>query len=223
MDTDNFIINIKKQIEDFNNSNHDDFETIKNMSLNDILNHSGKVYFIQAGDNGAIKIGYTDNVNKRLKQIQTGNPYKLNLLKVINGNYETERTIHKLFSKDRLEGEWFTPTKELLKFIDIGIKDNETTSCDNNSNHIFDFKNKCLKINFDTYIESTKLYEEYTKFCISNGINDFYNNTNFGEWMKMIFSKQEVIKKQKKINGYPVWIYKNLELTINNRKKDLND
>lgn len=60
---------------------------------------NGKVYFIGCNKMG-IKIGYTKNDPiKRLRQLQTGCPYKLKLLYVINGaDKETEAYYHRYFS-----------------------------------------------------------------------------------------------------------------------------
>jgi len=208
MDIDEFLTYMKKQVEEFNKNNLDDFSNIKNMTLNDILSLTGKIYFIQAGNNGAIKIGYADNVEKRLKQIQTGNPYKLKLLKTINGNFEIEKNLHKLFYKDRLEGEWFTPSKELMDYINI----NEINNIDN-KNHIINFVQNHIKFVKDVYVESIKLYEFYQKYCIKNKIIDYCNNVNFGKSLKLLLPKG-VVKKQKKLNNTPVWIYSNMELNI---------
>ena len=76
-----------------------------------------KIYFIQAGDNGPIKIGVTNNVRKRLSILQTFSPQKLKLLAIIEGSYDKERLIHQIFSKLRVRGEWFKPEPDLLEYI----------------------------------------------------------------------------------------------------------
>ena len=65
------------------------------------------VYFIQCED--LIKIGYSKNINKRLKQLQTGCPYALQLLYVIdNADYETEQYYHRYFSSIyNIRGEYY--------------------------------------------------------------------------------------------------------------------
>ena len=87
------------------------------------------LYFLQAGDKGPIKIGVTDDVNARLKNLQTGNPYKLNLLHKIEIDYtlgehreisceEMEKYFHTNFRADRMEGEWYAPTDYLYQCIE---------------------------------------------------------------------------------------------------------
>ena len=75
------------------------------------------VYFIQSVNGGPIKIGYSNNVNERIRELQTASPYKLILLAAIVGGVRMENDIHKQFSKYRMRGEWFKPAKELMEFI----------------------------------------------------------------------------------------------------------
>jgi hypothetical protein len=63
------------------------------------------IYFIKAKN--TVKIGYSANPEKRIKELQTGNPEKLELLLTIPGNRETEAAFHTYFDRARLEGEWF--------------------------------------------------------------------------------------------------------------------
>ncbi len=70
------------------------------------------VYFIRAGNEGAIKIGRATDPRKRLAALQTASPAPLLLLAVIeNGD---ERAFHTQFAAHRLNGEWFHPAPELL-------------------------------------------------------------------------------------------------------------
>lgn len=77
----------------------------------------GFVYFITNGYN--IKIGYTNNVKRRLKQLNTRSDQQLFLLGYINGTKETEENLHRSFIKYRLRqnGEWFEPSSDLLDYI----------------------------------------------------------------------------------------------------------
>lgn len=71
----------------------------------------GYVYFIRDGL-GNIKIGVTDNVEKRLKSLQTANANRLEYhsgfrVKNIKDAMFIEKTLHELFKRDRIRGEWF--------------------------------------------------------------------------------------------------------------------
>lgn len=79
---------------------------------------TGFVYFIQAGDSGPIKIGYSDNVDSRLRSMQTGNHERLRLLCKVPGSYLDEGSLHKRFDIYRLSGEWFRPHYDITDFIE---------------------------------------------------------------------------------------------------------
>jgi len=67
------------------------------------------IYFIQAGDNGAVKIGFAKDVKKRFRELQTGNHETLKLLKEIAGEEELEQELHLLVKRYHVRGEWYTP------------------------------------------------------------------------------------------------------------------
>lgn len=78
---------------------------------------SGHVYFIQAGDRGPIKIGWSCEISRRLAELQTANAARLVLLGYVPGTLATERAWHLRFASDRLEAEWFRPSPALLDAI----------------------------------------------------------------------------------------------------------
>lgn len=78
-----------------------------------------RIYFIQSGSSGPIKIGYsTSSVKDRLATLQTAHHEKLNLLATMEGARPLEQKIHSQFQSHRLEGEWFHPDPGILNFID---------------------------------------------------------------------------------------------------------
>lgn len=78
----------------------------------------GDIYFLQQGDGGPIKIGYTTDLLARIDTLQTGSPYELKLILCFRGFTQTERELHAKFRKDRMRGEWFSPSEELMAFIE---------------------------------------------------------------------------------------------------------
>jgi excisionase family DNA binding protein len=78
----------------------------------------GHVYFIQENNSGAIKIGWSSNIKKRLIAMQTYNASQLKLLGAFNGTSEDEKRTQENFAKYRIKGEWFRPEKELMDFIE---------------------------------------------------------------------------------------------------------
>jgi len=79
----------------------------------------GKVYLIKQGEEDLYKIGYTKgDENKRVSQLQTGNPQKLEIV----GSFQctgqkTEKTLHSLFSKQCKMLEWYSLSQQDLKNI----------------------------------------------------------------------------------------------------------
>jgi hypothetical protein len=74
-----------------------------------------KVYFLRRAD-GLIKIGTTFRFAQRLETlIKSHGP--LEVIRVINGDRQRERSIHRLFHVHHEYGEWFRPSAELLAAI----------------------------------------------------------------------------------------------------------
>ena len=78
-------------------------------------------YFIQGEPLTPIKIGKCENPAKRLAQLQTGSPHILRHLLILEG--DNEREMHERFKNDRIRGEWFYPSKELLDFIKTKLEE----------------------------------------------------------------------------------------------------
>lgn len=80
--------------------------------------YPGFVYFIQGDSGGPIKIGYTEDVCKRLKVLQTGHFDTLIVLASFPASMKEEKNLHKKFSELQLKGEWFKPDRYLMDFIE---------------------------------------------------------------------------------------------------------
>lgn len=69
------------------------------------------LYIIQSRVTGAIKIGRSDDPERRLRQLQTGCPYALKIILVVDGGGNSERRVHQAMSRHRTRhtvgGEWF--------------------------------------------------------------------------------------------------------------------
>jgi T5orf172 domain len=59
------------------------------------------IYFIQSGEDGPIKIGFSNRPDRRLPELQTGNPRELILRHVIPGDTSVERQLHTRFEPAR--------------------------------------------------------------------------------------------------------------------------
>ena len=78
------------------------------------------IYFIQAGENGPIKIGWTKDALSaeiRLKNLQVGNHENLEIMRVIGGRRSDEYWIQEMFKDLHINGEWYKPSDTLIKFV----------------------------------------------------------------------------------------------------------
>ena len=92
------------------------------------------IYFIK--QEGYIKIGYTTLFKKRLTQLQTSSPVKLEVLALIKGEKTDEKKYHDTFKHINSNGEWFYYNDEIISFIDsldislmwkYGLSENKTS------------------------------------------------------------------------------------------------
>ena len=72
------------------------------------------VYFIAENENGnygnlRVKIGISDNIQSRIRQLQTGSPYELKLMGWIESNNDRvlEKQLHQKYASVNTHREWF--------------------------------------------------------------------------------------------------------------------
>lgn len=76
------------------------------------------IYFIQEGLHGNIKIGRTSgDPQKRVAQLQCGNPRKLRLIGTVSEEFNAEKDWHEAYGMHHIRGEWFCPSQCLLDDI----------------------------------------------------------------------------------------------------------
>lgn len=76
-----------------------------------------RVYFIQAVSGGPIKIGMSQNPERRLADLQVGSPVMLRIIGAAAGGQSREAALHRRLAKYRLHGEWFADAPEVLAAI----------------------------------------------------------------------------------------------------------
>jgi hypothetical protein len=107
--------------EAFGYSERDAVTLAETMALVDGASVGGEgdqsVYFLQAGEDGPIKIGVTGNLPQRLRSLEAGCPLPLRVLLVVRAGRVTEQAMHQRFHADRLHHEWFRPSSDLLAYI----------------------------------------------------------------------------------------------------------
>ena len=77
----------------------------------------GFVYFIQSGDGGPVKIGFSKDTQSRLRELQISSPNELTLLGRMEALPTFESELHERFVDLHIRGEWFEPGEPLLQFI----------------------------------------------------------------------------------------------------------
>lgn len=77
----------------------------------------GTIYFI-GGNVGPIKIGFTTNIETRLRRLQMNSPRRLRVLAARNGSRRDELELHRRYGEQRLHGEWFKRSPELVAVIE---------------------------------------------------------------------------------------------------------
>jgi hypothetical protein len=64
-----------------------------------------QIYVIREKGTNLYKIGKTYSIPKRIKQLQCGNPHKLELVAISDGNIES--FVHSAIEKYHVRGEWY--------------------------------------------------------------------------------------------------------------------
>lgn len=78
----------------------------------------GWVYFIACRSTRHCKIGFTKGeVEKRLRNLQTGSAGQLMIVSMQPGTVELERRLHERFASQCVHGEWFEMSGELFAYI----------------------------------------------------------------------------------------------------------
>ncbi len=78
------------------------------------------IYFLQAGDDGPIKIGYVADVDQ-IKMWQEGSPVPLKLLTTFAGTVEVAVYLQSKFLRFRQQEQWFKVSQEIFDFIEKPI------------------------------------------------------------------------------------------------------
>jgi hypothetical protein len=75
------------------------------------------IYFVSGASGEFFKIGFTNNIEDRLRSLQTASPELLHLHLAIPGSPDKERELHRQFAAHRAQGEWFRRCEPILQFI----------------------------------------------------------------------------------------------------------
>lgn len=81
-------------------------------------NKNGIVYFILDTTANLVKIGFSRNLKRRMKELNTSNCNLKLIYKIENCNMDYENSLHNYFCLERVKGEWFKydiPIKQWIK------------------------------------------------------------------------------------------------------------
>ena len=72
------------------------------------------VYIIKVSSEGIYKVGVSKNVKRRVKQLQTGNPEPIEIVKTFLSNYpyKIESVLHRRFKINHVHGECYYLSKQ---------------------------------------------------------------------------------------------------------------
>ncbi len=123
----------------------------------------GYVYFVQEHMTGSFKIGKTKNIEKRMNIFGVKLPFENKLIYLIKtaNHHQTEAAFHKHFSDKRLEGEWFSLSKEDLSWIKAGVYSEEI----NQTIFPIDEKKKDINKKYNKTKEETLLTAKQVEFA----------------------------------------------------------
>jgi hypothetical protein len=87
------------------------------------------IYFIEAEGLRRIKIGQTDELQVRFRDLSCSSPVPLTVLLVLQAGGVTEAQLHRKFHADRVHGEWFNASDDLRDYIAAHIIDMALPAC----------------------------------------------------------------------------------------------
>lgn len=94
-------------------------------------NINGFVYVLHAKNTDLYKIGCTNDVNRRVKELEAMSPLELELIYTFETNekFKLEAVLHDLFSEDRCHGEWFCLNEKQLFQLGISVSEQIYKNC----------------------------------------------------------------------------------------------
>lgn len=88
------------------------------------------IYFIQAGEDGPVKIGVAEDPAARLGDLQTAHYELLTIIRLVEGGRAMECAFHAAFSSRRIRREWFHFHPRMLSLTVAPIVEKPITPVD---------------------------------------------------------------------------------------------
>lgn len=97
--------------------------------MNPTIEKPGFVYLITCESTVRVKIGYSQNPERRLQELSTSAPGRLNIFKTWPGCYGDESAVHRRLAKYRRHLEWFeVGVEEAVRLIDAAMNESAMMS-----------------------------------------------------------------------------------------------
>lgn len=75
------------------------------------------IYFVKDNLSNRVKIGITSDLHVRLSSLKAKHGGQLELIGLLPGDRDTEKTLHLRFAEFHIGNEWFTPSEEIAQFV----------------------------------------------------------------------------------------------------------
>lgn len=95
----------------------DEAQNMINKIRDNNLDENLIIYLINIVGTNYYKIGVTQNINKRMIQLQTSNPMSLSLVHNFIGGYKIEFYLHKLFFNHQVKNEWYELPQDYVDLL----------------------------------------------------------------------------------------------------------
>lgn len=91
----------------------------KSQTKDELLEHCESVYIFHMEGTDFYKIGYSNNIEKRLQTLQVSSPFNLSVIWQLKIWFpqEAERYLHQLFKEKKVKNEWFMLSQDDLDVI----------------------------------------------------------------------------------------------------------
>ena len=102
------------------------------------MRNKAYIYLLKVSSDGIYKIGVSKNVEKRVKQLQTGNPEPIEIVKTFLSQYpyKIENVLHRRFKTNNVQGECFYMSEK-----DIENFEEDCKVCEENFTLFDDYEN----------------------------------------------------------------------------------
>ncbi len=168
------------------------------------------VYFVKHRNQSPIKIGYTDDLSRRIYSFNNASPWGIDIIGTIETDNapKLEKILHEKLKSFRLNGEWFEITEEYALSLISLYANKEYIDSKNSFETKYANRNNVQK---EEYIEYNFSFERSEVYCKEVYVNQTELSEITGiskEDIRKIFKANNIKGKSKKISGIVKSVYK---------------